>query len=439
MEIERRQVDRQGRHRHALSTPLRQVLASLLQDPLAQVVDQPALFRQGYEPIGRDTAQGRMVPARQCLDAHQASTLQCHLWLIHQHQPIIGQGVTQRGLQHQALQGNLVHFFEKEAEAARSRALGLVHRDIGTLQQALHILPVTGEHADADTGRQHHGGAGNAGRETQDHFQPLKKAGDPRGIDPGQHQHELIAGQAPGDVRLPQHAMQALRHDLQQLIAGGVPQGIVDLLEAVQIDKQHRKLSLLLLHLDQAALGLSQQEVAIGQAGQGIVEGHPANGLPGLFTFQRQHAQVRPGRDQVRMQRIRCAAFPEVQRKGGRHPSGAIAHGNRPARAQPCLFGQRPVLRPQRVVIDVGDQHRLAAIGRRTARPGHGPYRQAFDCPGVIRRQARTGQRVQDPIRVHAQDRDDDFRCYALNLLAHQGQYVFERFLFQQRPDDFFL
>jgi hypothetical protein len=71
--------------------------------------------------------------------------------------------------------------------------------------------------------------------------------------------------------------LQARGHLAQQLIAGGVAQGVVDLLEAVQVDEQHRQLLVVARGGGNGLVGLGLQQAAVGQAGQAVVEGQLAD------------------------------------------------------------------------------------------------------------------------------------------------------------------
>ena len=56
--------------------------------------------------------------------------------------------------------------------------------------------------------------------------------------------HELVAAQAGDDVALAQATGEARRDFLQQLVARLVAERVVDQLEAVEVDEQHRELTL---------------------------------------------------------------------------------------------------------------------------------------------------------------------------------------------------
>ena len=54
------------------------------------------------------------------------------------------------------------------------------------------------------------------------------------------HDRELVAAEAGDDVVGAQHAAQPLGHGDEQPVAGAVPERVVDELEVVEVDEQHR-------------------------------------------------------------------------------------------------------------------------------------------------------------------------------------------------------
>src|SRR6266581_3796809 len=86
----------------------------------------------------------------------------------------------------------------------------------------------------------------------------------------GQHQRELLAPGAAGDVAAADMALQQ-RGDLHEdQVAGGVPGGVVDLLEAVEVDHDQRDPAPFAPGADQLAWQIISQEAPVIQARQGI-------------------------------------------------------------------------------------------------------------------------------------------------------------------------
>lgn len=92
--------------------------------------------------------------------------------------------------------------------------------------------------------------------------------------------NELVAAQAGNSISRALTTLQRASGGDQELIADQMTQAVVDIFKAIQIDEQDRKRSLsgVLLALD-GMLEPIQKQVAIGQAGQGIVQGLVAQAL----------------------------------------------------------------------------------------------------------------------------------------------------------------
>ena len=83
---------------------------------------------------------------------------------------------------------------------------------------------------------------------------------------------ELVAAEAGDHVAGAQHAAQALGDDLEQAVAGAVAERVVDDLEVVEVDEQHRDLERLRRRRS-ASLQALQEERAVRQAGERVVVG----------------------------------------------------------------------------------------------------------------------------------------------------------------------
>src|SRR5207248_11231193 len=113
-------------------------------------------------------------------------------------------------------------------------ALGRVHRDVGVLQQFGAVAAVQRVHRYADAAADVHRGTVQVGRALQHGQQPLghlPRLG--RGADVRQYHRELVAAEARHGVRVAQGTGQPAGDLLQQQVAAVVPEGVVDLLEAV--------------------------------------------------------------------------------------------------------------------------------------------------------------------------------------------------------------
>ena len=117
--------------------------------------------------------------------------------------------------------------------------LGGVHGEVGVAQQGVELVARFG-HRDADAGAdQQFVALGPDGRGEQ-----LADAlGGPDGVvdlHPVQQCGELVTAEAGDDVAAAERRAQASGDGGQGVIADGVPEGVVDELEVVQVDEQHR-------------------------------------------------------------------------------------------------------------------------------------------------------------------------------------------------------
>ena len=194
-----------------------------------------------------------------------------------------------------------VHLRIEEAEGIAPVVLGPVHGGVGVFQQGVEIRPVLRVLGDTQ-------GAGD--RDV--HFVQVDRLHQRRQqlADGGRHRI-AVTGLVENDqelvAALPAHAVaaadclfQAPRHLLQYSIAGDMTEGVVDGLEVVQIEKQHRHRPLLASGIDNRMLAAVARQHPVGQAGQRIMMGEKGNLLLRLAHPQVLRRQARQGPVQVR-------------------------------------------------------------------------------------------------------------------------------------------
>ncbi len=94
-----------------------------------------------------------------------------------------------------------------------------------------------------------------------------------------QEQGELVAAHARHGVVIVDAAEQARGHFLEHAIAGGVAQGVVDRLEAVQVEEHQHHPGLLPFGRLQCGVQTVLEQCAVGQVRQGVVIGEAVNPL----------------------------------------------------------------------------------------------------------------------------------------------------------------
>ncbi len=77
--------------------------------------------------------------------------------------------------------------------------------------------------------------------------------------------HEFVAAEARHEILRAQHVAQPFGDGAQQLVAAGMAQGIVDLLELIEVDEQQRRQLLAVVRNRQQALDLVAEIDPVGK------------------------------------------------------------------------------------------------------------------------------------------------------------------------------
>ena len=180
-----------------------------------------------------------MIPAHQCLVAHDAFLEQVHDGLVVHHETIPAQAVAQLAFDRQPFHGIAVRLLVEELPPPAARGLGLEQGRVGVPQQFGGRGDSRGQ-ADTDAATGHHAVPQYLHRRGDRLQDPLRDqlhllgAADVRDDD-----HELVTAESSEMSALRQLAADALRHRRQHPVAGTVTQRVVDHLEVVQVDEQH--------------------------------------------------------------------------------------------------------------------------------------------------------------------------------------------------------
>jgi hypothetical protein len=156
----------------------------------------------------------------------------------------------------------------------RPLRLGPIHRRVGVAHQVEHAVAVAGEQADADGGGQEQFMVAETERllECAEDF-----AGQHRDLVFAAHRFhqadEFVATQAGQHVDQAHMLGQPRRNGNQQFVANPVAKRVIDLLELVKVDEQHRQPLAMPAVFAQALLQPFDEAAAVGQPGQRIVVG----------------------------------------------------------------------------------------------------------------------------------------------------------------------
>ena len=214
---------------------------ALLEDALGQRPDQADVLGQTDELARPDHAAARMAPAQQRLDADDLAALEIALRLVVDRELVGREGLAQLALEQTGAARHEVHLRGEEAAAVAAVGLRPVHRELGVLEQAVGRLTVGREQRDADAGA----GVELLAVEHERLAEAVDQAARQRArlvgvADVGLQDHELVAAEPADRVGLAQAGMQALGDRLEQQVAAGQAEGVVDALEAVEVEQQHR-------------------------------------------------------------------------------------------------------------------------------------------------------------------------------------------------------
>ena len=281
LELNRRDVDREP----DIVRPGRGFRASGGQYPLAERVDQAGFLGNRNKLDGRNHAALRMAPAQQRLAAGDPVVLQVETRLIIDLEAAIDDRLAQIHFENAARADLGVHFrFEKTIGAAAG-GLGRIHCEIRILQDLVEIGTVLRRQRDAD--------AGVGGDLVAEAFigrtDRLEDAAEQihdvvRVPHPGLNDGELVAAKPGDEIGFLHAAAETERHRFEQLVADHVSERVVDALEFVDVDIEHRQLPVV-RDVRQFFLEPFVKQSAVRQVGQRVVMGEVGDALLGAAAL----------------------------------------------------------------------------------------------------------------------------------------------------------
>ena len=264
--------------------PFRRFPARGFQHELAELVDQAGIFRHRDEIRRADHAALRMTPAQQRLATADLVVAEIDHRLVVNLEPAPGDGLAQFQLERAPRLGARIHARLEEAIGAAAVALGSVQREVGILQELVEMDAVPRRHRDADAGI---GGDQVTGAFEGSPDRAVDRLHQLFGVHGTAHRilddGEFVPAQPRGDIGLTEAAAQAPGDALQQLVADGMAESVVDALELVDVDIKHGKLPTG-LHVLQRPLQLLAEQYAVWQIGERVVMGEMGDLLLGALA-----------------------------------------------------------------------------------------------------------------------------------------------------------
>ena len=176
----------------------------------------------------------------------------------------------------------------EEQEAAATKLLCGIERKIGVHEQILRIVGI--DRIDGDAGA----GARKNGRAVEnDRLVDAAPGCAWRGVDvfagagPVQDHDEFVAAKPHAEIGRAAGIAHALRGHDQHVVAGGMAERIVDLLEAVEVELEHgQPFAPAVRALDQR-VEMVGEEGAVVQAGQSVMHGDEGHGVARIDQLMR--------------------------------------------------------------------------------------------------------------------------------------------------------
>ncbi len=195
----------------------------------------------------------------------------------------------------------------EELAARAAELLGLVHRGVGVAHErrAVDARAVGEGEADRRAHVQLVGAEGD--RLLKRLAEPVaERDGVVVGVEVGAQHGELVAAEARDQVVLPDPSLQSPRDRLQQLVAERVPEGVVDELEAVEVEEEHRGQPVGAA-LRERGVEAGDEQAPIGEPGERVMQRAVAQAAGEIA-----HQQPRGAERAHRQQPARDLLVPDV-------------------------------------------------------------------------------------------------------------------------------
>ena len=221
----------------------------------------------------RDLADGRMVPARQRLDADDLFAARIHDRLVGGGEPVVLDGVEQVAFEEFAVGQIGVHRRVVDAGAVAALVLGAIERHVGVAQNVGGIAGAAVDHRNADRGADddvvaadHVGRADGGNDAAGDRLQRIG-IGGAIGDD-----GELVAAEAGHQILAAHDVAQPLGDVEDELVADVMAERVVDVLEVIEVDVEHRGGRAAGAHVVDHGFEPLAEIDAVGQAADRIVQ-----------------------------------------------------------------------------------------------------------------------------------------------------------------------
>ncbi len=220
--------------------PLSQLATCLLEDPRSDGDDQAALFCHRYEPVGGNQPLAWVTPPDQGFNSDGGRGPELHHRLVMEHQLVVIEGLMERLLSGQPVEGFDAHRLPERLDSGRTAPLGPVHCRFCVRQQLRCVIDAERVEGDPRGGIEEDLVPGHLER-LAEHGPGLLDEGHGPAVGTAGAVHEkgqeLISSEPGHEFGMTRHPRQALGHRHQHQIAGVVTHRAVDDLEAIEIEE----------------------------------------------------------------------------------------------------------------------------------------------------------------------------------------------------------
>ena len=251
--------------------PAGRLLERPAEDPFVHGGQEPGLLRHGQERVGLEDAQLRIEDPHERLDAHDAAGAQVDDRLVADTQALLVDRASQHPFRAEPPDRRRPQVLIEDLRPVPPPILRPVQRQVGLLQEAVRNVVGVGGGRDPDAHR-------------ADEFLRADPERLPAGLgDPlaqrdrlalvGQvlrDDHELVSPETSEGVRWTDELQEALRHRHEDPVADQMAQGIVDDLEPVEVQEQHRQDARSAIEPVERVLQPVHQHVAVGDPGERV-------------------------------------------------------------------------------------------------------------------------------------------------------------------------
>jgi len=262
-----------------------------------------------------------------------------------------------------------VQFGRIKLEIVAADFLGAIHGRVGVGEQHVGVRPVIGIIGEPDAASHLKivpVDVDRLGDRGSDLLQSRGNDVDVLGLIEEQD-NEFIAAEPHHGVARAYPIRHAMGDNFEEFVAGVVAEAVVDEFEIVEVDEYDGHPTIVALRVQHRLRQAILEQRAVRQPGQRIVVGHEMDAVFGKLAFDGDPGDPRGDIDEAGFRRAWFARLFRIHGERAKHRAAMRQDRRRPARAKAMRSRQFPIVGPQRIIGNVGDDDRFPSIGGGTA------------------------------------------------------------------------